>query len=265
MHIAVRNNDSEAIGNLFRLTKPNLADFFGYTPLIDAVRFEHVECLQKLIEESKKSDIELNFEAGVVKQERYTALHYAIIIGNREIIRLLLENGGQHLLYIESADGQTPEDLIETNELKKFISSIQYQKKPCCLPNFELLAKDQNVEVILLVKQYCLLINIIIQNYLATIRINQFKIDFKLENFTDPSQIKKDYQEILAAEFSKIFQRSPTELEIDFLFDDFCVLFNFSDYVQTFCNELEKQNIHYISPKEFFSINYHINSYLNSL
>ncbi len=62
MHIACRRGDSNWIECLWELVDPNLPDFQGYTPLNDAVRFGHTKCVEKLIESSTKSGLQLEFE-----------------------------------------------------------------------------------------------------------------------------------------------------------------------------------------------------------
>ena len=151
LHMACRQNDTDAIEKFFDQTQPNQQDRNGHTPMIDCIRYKHYKCLQTLIDISNRSNNPLNYEIAVAKENGYTALHYAIISGNRESIRLLLENGGRHLLYIESKDGYSPETMInciidqqsndnEMNEnLSEFISKIESKKMFECSKSNELI------------------------------------------------------------------------------------------------------------------------------
>ncbi|XP_027198083.2 uncharacterized protein LOC113792393 [Dermatophagoides pteronyssinus] len=261
LHMASRNNDPAVIRKYFDQTQPNQQDRSGYTPLIDCIRYENFDCLQTLIQSSIESDYPLNYEIQISKDNGFTALHYALIIGNRKSIRLLLENGGYHLMFIESKDGYSPQTLIEyldqqhSNELNEenlseFISKIECKKIPNHLPAFDELSRKFQMDLEQLLSFYCEMITNLFDCYLQTNRLHQFNFD---SIFLDDQQqqIDKtttndnlDHQSIclrLSHEFQRIFQRNPNELELTMLMDDLKIISKFPEYFEQFSDQLKRE------------------------
>ncbi|KAH7639341.1 hypothetical protein HUG17_3374 [Dermatophagoides farinae] len=256
LHMACRQNDTDAIEKFFDQTQPNQQDRNGHTPMIDCIRYKHYKCLQTLIDISNRSNNPLNYEIAVAKENGYTALHYAIISGNRESIRLLLENGGRHLLYIESKDGYSPETMInciidqqsndnEMNEnLSEFISKIESKKMSNHLPLFEELSRNFQMDLDQLLSYYCDMITILFDCYLQTIRIHQFNFDdifIDQQADYDKCFVKQSLCLRLSHEYQRIFRRNPSELELDMLIDDLKIIGRFRYYLEQFMNQLKQE------------------------
>ncbi|OTF83552.1 hypothetical protein BLA29_003934 [Euroglyphus maynei] len=252
LHMACRKNDPDAIERYFDQTQPNQQDRYGYTPLIDCIRYEHYKCLETLINVANSTDNPLNYEIAIAKENGFTALHYAMINGNRDAIRLILENGGYHLMYIESKDGYSPETLMKYIDqqqqeqdgikLNEFISQIECKKMSNHLPLFVELSKKFSMNIDQLLSYYCEMITILFQCYLQTIRIHQFNFTntFMIDEQNDDEDlIQQSIRMRLSDEYQRIFQRNPNELELEMIIDDLKIIGKFPEYLQRFIDQLK--------------------------
>lgn len=82
MHIACRRGDFKWIKDLWELVDPNLPDSQGYTPLNDAIRFGHARCVKKLIKNSNRTGLQLDFEMACNVSKEVILNNFYIFIVN---------------------------------------------------------------------------------------------------------------------------------------------------------------------------------------
>lgn len=226
MHIACRRGDSNWIECLWELVDPNLPDFQGYTPLNDAVRFGHTKCVEKLIESSTKSGLQLEFETASLV-DGATPLHNAIKGEDADAIRLILQFGGRHLLKICDGAGQSAEDLL-SELLKEIVSSINYNFTNV-VPIFDNLNEAE---------LYSWAVAGLIESYLATNQLWQF-VDAYQKYILQRECLKEevtdeDVREQFDNHFPIVWGRSSTEDDLDALMDDFKMLHKVHHFIEKF-------------------------------
>lgn len=233
LHIACRKNDTEAVKNLFELVNVNQPDYNGYTPLMDAVRFENVDCVRTLIRQSNESRMQLNFE-NISLKEGFTALHFAMDLQNRDLIQLLLENGGMHLLNIQSAHEESPEDLLdEESDIRQFIQSFEFSQsnEENCLPNLD--SEDA-------VNNYSMLVGDLIEAYISMVKLAEFQLSDEFEDKNASSEeLKQNLSSQLSFQYCKLFERQPTTDDVDHLMDDLLIVTQLEHFTKRFYQLLQ--------------------------
>lgn len=261
LHIACRNGDHQMISELFQLVNPNLPDYNGFTPLMDAVRNNYPKCVKALIESAKKTGTNLCYET-ISHFEGFSALHYAVEFADNEIIRLLLENGGQHLLNIQSSEGKLPEDLADNEtELKQLLNTINYKSTDSLnyLPSF------QNEEVAFNLENYCKLVGQLIHSYLNVIKLNDFHIETLYGQFTDSDDMETLNQMLhnnIYYQFNQIFKCQPTSDDVEDLLDDLFILSQIDSFAKQFYQLVKKQYNPKKTPKGYKKI---LNLYIKEI
>ncbi|KAJ6222022.1 hypothetical protein RDWZM_000567 [Blomia tropicalis] len=233
LHIAVRRNDVDWIMSLFEVdVDPNLSDINGYTPLIDAARLGHTDCVQALIHASKETGVILDYES-VTTVDGSTALHYAVENKDERSIRLILEHGGRYLLKIcRSNDSLTPEDLLPES-MKNIPKNVEFHNVQNVIPPLNIHESEAEI--------YALLVSTLFESYLSTMKYEIFaesfqtyKTDFLVDSDSSVD-VENFRQDSIKTIFQTIFNRIPTELELEHILDDiFVMLEQIPNFIEKF-------------------------------
>jgi len=117
---AVENGRLEQVQNLLK-EKPDLVkarDNDGWTPLIMAARFNHVNLIKLLLKSGAKVDD--------VDNEGSSALHHASASGRMEAVKTLVENKAR--VSLKNQGGDTPRKLAKSSAHSKVADYLEKKK-----------------------------------------------------------------------------------------------------------------------------------------
>uniref|UniRef100_A0A6U6PJE9 Uncharacterized protein n=1 Tax=Zooxanthella nutricula TaxID=1333877 RepID=A0A6U6PJE9_9DINO len=104
LHYAARTGEAAAGALLLECdASPNIADKMGNTPLIYAGIFNKRLVASMLLWGQA--------DPSMTNLKGNTALHEAALVGSQDVAWLIVENGGEHTVLLQNADGKTPLEL----------------------------------------------------------------------------------------------------------------------------------------------------------